>query len=187
MITTYFKNLIELQSKIVKDSSFLNELENIIEVIKKCYKNGGKILIAGNGGSAADAQHFAAEVVVRYEKERKGYPAIALTTDTSVITACGNDFDFSAIFARQIQSLGKEGDVFIAISTSGNSANIISALKECKNKAITTVSLLGKDGGEAKKESEYSIVVQSNKISHIQEIHSIIIHVICEALDKTLE
>jgi D-sedoheptulose 7-phosphate isomerase len=142
-------------------------------------------LIAGNGGSAADAQHFAGEIVGRFKKERKGYPAIALTTDASIITSWANDYDFNTIFSRQIEALGKEGDVFLGISTSGNSKNIIEAVKKAKEMGIFCICLLGKDGGELKNLTDLSIIIPSDNTPRIQECHIMIIHIICEELEKS--
>lgn len=183
MIKTYLKNSIELHQKLLSDENFIKKLQNIIDIISLCYKRGNKLLIAGNGGSAADSQHFAAEIIVRYQKARKAYPAIALNADSSVLTACGNDYDFSQIFARQIEAIGSKGDIFFAISTSGNSKNIIEALKTSKDIGIASISLLGNDGGEAQQYSDYSIIIPSDKTALIQEAHIMIIHIICEHLD----
>ena len=146
----------------------------------------GKLLIAGNGGSAADAQHFAAEMVGRFLKERKAYAAIALTTDSSVLTSVGNDYDFDQIFSRQIEALGHAEDCFIAISTSGNSSNIVNALKTAKDLGLKTILLSGNDGGLAADLADISIIVQSDITSHIQEAHLILYHAWCRSIEETL-
>ena len=147
-------------------------------------KSGNKIYICGNGGSAADAQHFAAELVVRYKNERKSIPCIALTTDTSIITACANDYSYDQIFSRQIEGLGSSGDLLIGISTSGNSQNIIEAFKLAKDKGMLTVCLTGKDGGKVKSmDLDHTIVVPSNSTARIQEVHELILHAWCEMMD----
>jgi D-sedoheptulose 7-phosphate isomerase len=150
-------------------------------------KNGGKIMICGNGGSAADSQHFSTEIAGRFLKERKGYAALALTTDTSLLTAVGNDYSFDNIFSRQVEALGKPGDVLFGISTSGNSKNIFNAVKLAKESGIETISLLGRNGGTIKDISGVPIVVPSEVTARVQECHIIIIHIICAIMDEELE
>jgi len=154
--------------------------------LKNCFNNGSKLLIAGNGGSAADSQHFAAEIVGRYKKERRGYPAIALTTDTSILTAWGNDYDFESVFSRQIESLGQQGDIFLGISTSGNSKNVILAVKKAKEMGMITIGLLGNNGGNLKDLVDMSIIVPSTNTARIQEVHITIIHILCEEIEHEL-
>lgn len=149
-----------------------------------CLKNGGKLMICGNGGSAADSQHFAAELTGRFETNRKALAAIALSTDTSAITAIGNDFGFDEIFSRQVQALGKFGDCLVGISTSGNSKNVINAVIEAKKLGVKVVTLLGRQGGALKDLSEYSVVVQSDRTARIQECHLLIEHIWCEMIDN---
>ena len=160
------------------------KIEQIAEEIIKTYGNNGKILICGNGGSAADAQHFAAELVGRFKKERRALPAIALTTDTSTLTAIGNDHGFYKIFSRQIEALGAEGDLLIGISTSGNSENVIAAAKEAKKKGMKTLCLLGKDGGSLKDIADLSLVINSDNTPRIQESHILIIHILCDIIEQ---
>ena len=138
----------------LKKNSYSEGLIQIVDIVTKSLKSGGKLMIAGNGGSAADSQHFAAELVGRFMKERRGLPAIALTTDSSVLTSMGNDYGYDSIIKRQIEALGNENDVFIGISNSGNSSNIIEAVLEEKKKNIITVGLLGRDGGKLKEMCE---------------------------------
>ncbi|PID78336.1 MAG: phosphoheptose isomerase [Deltaproteobacteria bacterium] len=154
--------------------------ENLIQAIK----NGNKIFFMGNGGSAADSQHLAAELTGRFQKNRKALPAIALTTDTSAITAIGNDFSFDDIFKRQIQGLAVENDAVIGISTSGNSKNIISAIIEAEKKKCYTISLTGNNGGKLKEISKESIIVPSQITARIQEAHILIGHIICELIEE---
>ncbi len=161
-------------------------LEKAIVIISKCLKRGNKILICGNGGSAADSQHFAAELVGRFKLERKGLSAIALTTDTSILTAIGNDYGFDKIFERQVEALGKEGDVLVGISTSGNSENVIKAVKKAKEIGIYTIGLLGKSGGKLKDLVDLSLIVPSGNTPRIQECHLTIYHIICEEVEKRL-
>lgn len=156
------------------------------EVLLNVLRRGNKILIAGNGGSAADAQHFAAEIVGRFRLDRPGYPAIALTTDSSILTAIGNDYGFDKIFSRQIEALAEVGDCFVGITTSGNSENIINAFTAAKEIGVTTILLSGNDGGKAKNSADISLVVPSNETSHIQEMHLILYHAWCLSLDKNL-
>jgi len=146
--------------------------------------SGHKILLCGNGGSAADCQHIAAELVVRYHKNRRAYPAIALTTDSSILTAQPNDFSFETVFSRQIDALGFAGDCLIAISTSGNSANIIAAINMAKQKNMTVIGLTGGQGGQLKKLVDVAIVVPSETTARIQEAHMLIYHWWCEMLDE---
>jgi len=182
----YIKESIEVKKLLFDDAEILKTISDIIVALCGCLKGGGKILIAGNGGSAADAQHFAAELVGRYKLERKPYSAVALTTDTSFLTACSNDYDFKMIFARQVEALGRPGDVFVGISTSGNSLNIIEGIGAAKQKGLRTVTLLGKNGGKLKGTADFSIVVPSDNTPRIQEAHIMLIHIICEEIEKLL-
>ena len=148
-----------------------------------CLQNGGKILIFGNGGSAADAQHIAAEMVGRYKVERKGLPAIALTTDTSVLTSIGNDYGYNHVFDRQVEALANEGDAVIGISTGGSSANVISALKLANKLGCKTIGLSGRDGGEMNTLCDINLVVPAEDTPRIQEMHIVIGHTICHLID----
>lgn len=161
----------------------LKNLKTIEPALKKagnmllqCLLGGGKILICGNGGSAGDAQHFAAEIVGRFEKERRAYPAVALSTDTSILTAVGNDYGYHAVFSRQVEGLGQPGDVLVGISTSGQSKNVIRAVKCASSMGLKTVGLLGKDGGVLKSLVDPAIVVDSASTARIQEAHIFILH-----------
>jgi len=148
-------------------------------------KAGGSVLVFGNGGSAADAQHFAAELVGRYERERKAWPAIALTTDTSALTAIGNDYGFDRVFARQIEALGKTGDVAIGITTSGTSPNVLRALEVANERGLMTVALTGR-GGEAGKIARVHVGVDEQRTARIQEVHATLLHAICELVEMEL-
>lgn len=181
--------------KIFKESSNLKEafvsenldgIVSVVEVITAALKAGNKILLFGNGGSAADAQHLAAEFVNRFIIERPPLPAIALTTDTSVITSIGNDYDFSEIFSKQIRAIGQAGDVAWGISTSGSSPNVIKALEVAKKMGMVTVGVTGKDGGEIARMVDYSLNVSSHSTPRIQEVHITLGHVICEMVDFKL-
>jgi D-sedoheptulose 7-phosphate isomerase len=162
------------------------DIEAACTICLNALQSGKKILLAGNGGSAADAQHIAAELVGRFVKERKGLPAIALTTDTSAITAISNDYGFENVYARQIEALGNEGDIFIAISTSGNSANIIKAVESARDKALKIIILSGNNGGQLRGFGDVEIIVPSEITARIQEMHILIGHIICEFLDTKL-
>ena len=162
----------------------LDAVEKAVLAITESLKTGGKLLVFGNGGSAADSQHIAAELVGRFKKERKALPAIALTTDTSVITALANDYGFDGIFERQLGALGKKNDVALGISTSGNSKNVILAIKKARSMGIRTVGLIGCDGGALKNECDISIIVDSKDTARIQETHIMIGHIICELVEK---
>jgi D-sedoheptulose 7-phosphate isomerase len=184
MLKDYFKESADVKMKFINENE--EDLKKCIEIIKNALKNGNKILICGNGGSAADAQHFAAEIVGRFKLERRGFPAIALTTDTSILTAIGNDYGFDKIFERQVEALGEEGDVLVGISTSGNSKNVINAVNKAKEMGIYTVGLLGKTGGSLKDIVDLALTVDSNNTARIQECHLTIYHIICEEVEKEL-
>ena len=159
-------------------------LSKIFNKILRTLKKGNKLMLIGNGGSASDVKHFATELVVKFNKNRKPLPCIPLTSDSTTITAIGNDFKFKYIFSRQIEALYKKNDVVIAYSTSGNSKNILEALKFCKRKKIFTISMLGNNGGKCKKLSNLELIINSNKVSRIQEAHYFINHCICFELEK---
>ncbi len=151
--------------------------------------NNGKVLACGNGGSAADAQHFAAELIGRFERERPGLPAIALTTDSSILTAVANDYDFNQIFAKQVRALGQPGDVLLAITTSGNSANILAAVEQAHEREMTVIALTGKGGGrmnDALFDTDLHICVPSERTARIQEVHLLTIHCLCDGIDAML-
>jgi D-sedoheptulose 7-phosphate isomerase len=150
--------------------------------VAKALKQGGSVLVFGNGGSAADAQHFTAELVGRYERERKAWPAIALTTDTSALTAIGNDYGFDRVFARQIEALGRKDDVAIGISTSGNSPNVLRALEAANERGLITIALTGR-GGAAGKIARLPVQVDHERTARIQEVHATVLHVICELVE----
>ena len=162
------------------------KIEDAADLIANALKNNKKILLAGNGGSAAMSSHIAAEFVGRYKIERKGLQAIALTTDLAAITAIGNDYGFDTIFERQLEALADEGDVFIVLSTSGNSRNLIKAVEAAKKLDVHVIGLLGKDGGKLKNTSNVEIIVPSDNTPRIQEAHLMILHIICELIDKEL-
>ena len=159
------------------------------DVMTTCLFADGRILACGNGGSAGDAQHFAAEMIGRFERERPELPAIALTTDTSILTAIANDYAFDQVFARQVRGLGRKGDVLLAISTSGNSANVIAAIDAAREREMHVVALTGKGGGrigELLDEGDVHICVPHDRTARIQEVHLTVIHCLCDAIDRTL-
>jgi D-sedoheptulose 7-phosphate isomerase len=171
------------------DEFIRKEGEKILQVVELCaeaFRQGRKLLVFGNGGSAADAQHLAGELVNRFKLERKPLPAIALTTDTSVLTAIANDYDFSLVFVKQIEALGKEGDIALGISTSGNSPNVLLALKRAKELGLTTVGLSGGTGGKMPEVCDILILVPSSNTPRIQEGHLFFLHIFSELLEKVL-
>ncbi len=160
-----------------------------VQAILACVTNGGKVLVCGNGGSAADAQHFAAEFIGRFERERPELAAIALTTDSSILTAIANDYDFNVIFSRQVRALGQPGDVLMAISTSGNSANVLAAIDAAHEREMVVVGLSGRNGGKmtgALRETDVHICVPHERTARIQEVHLLTLHCICDAVDHQL-
>lgn len=163
------------------------EIEEIGQVLFDVLERGRMLLIAGNGGSAADAQHFAGELVGRFSFDRPGLPAMALTSNSSILTAVSNDIAFDHVFSRSIEAFGKKGDVFIAISTSGNSGSIMDALRVAKSREMITIGLLGKGGGRAKSLCDYTLVVPSDNTQAIQEAHIMIIHIWCAYIDDRLQ
>ena len=159
------------------------------QALLACVTGGGKVLVCGNGGSAADAQHFAAEFVGRYERERPELAAIALTTDTSIITAIANDYDFSVIYSKQVRALGQAGDVLLAISSSGNSANILSAIEAAHAREMTVIALTGNGGGKMAgllRETDVHICVPHDRTARIQEVHLLVLHCLCDGVDTQL-
>lgn len=164
----------------------VRNIEAAAKVIQECFAEGGKLLIFGNGGSAADSQHIAAEFVGRFKKERKGLPALALTTNTSTLTALSNDYGYDVAFKRQVEALANRADTALAISTSGNAKNVIEAAKAAREKGLSTIALTGKDGGELSPLCDISIVVSSQNVARIQESHILIGHIIAEIIESNL-
>lgn len=178
------KSFDESAEIIIKSKALAKDILIVVKVIINCLSHGNKIILFGNGGSAADAQHMAAEFIGRYLIERKSLPAIALTTDSSILTAIGNDYEFDQIFSRQCESLVKKGDVVIAISTSGKSENIIQGINTAKKNGAIIIGLTGGDGGKLKFITDHILVIPSKKTPRIQEGHRIVIHTICEFTEK---
>jgi len=162
----------------------LKPIEDAIALINTAFKQQKKLLACGNGGSASDAQHFASELTGRFEMDRKGYPAFSLTTDTSALTAIGNDYGFTRVFARQVESIGQEDDVLLVISTSGNSENLLETVVQAKKQKIKTIGLLGRDGGELGKLVDIAIIVNGDRTSRIQEAHIFILHFFCQYFEN---
>ncbi len=160
-----------------------------VQAVLACVTSGGKVLACGNGGSAADAQHFSAEFVGRYERERPELAAIALTTDSSILTAVGNDYDFNRIFSKQVRALGQAGDVLLALSTSGNSANVIAAIEAAHEREMTVIALTGRGGGKIGallRETDVHICVPHERTARIQEVHILALHCLCDGVDSQL-
>jgi D-sedoheptulose 7-phosphate isomerase len=183
-ILKIFRESIQLKESFVSEN--LIRIVNVVEAITAALKAGNKILIFGNGGSAADAQHLAAEFVNRFMIERPPLPAIALTTDSSVLTSIGNDYSFGEVFSKQIRAIGQTGDVAWGISTSGTSPNVVKALDTAKKMGLVTVGFTGKDGGDVARIADFTLNVSSNSTPRIQEVHITVGHVICEMVDFKL-
>jgi len=186
----YIKNQVkksyETKQDIYNNEELLNKIEDVSKLCVALYKNSKKMILAGNGGSAADAQHIAAELVGRYGFDRPSLPSLSLTTDTSALTAIGNDYGYDKVFSRQLEGMGQDGDLFIGISTSGNSENIVNAFKSAKDKNIKTVALTGRDGGEMAQLADIALIVPSDSTPRIQESHILIGHIICDIIEKEI-
>ncbi|MBI4383685.1 MAG: D-sedoheptulose 7-phosphate isomerase [Nitrospinae bacterium] len=178
--------LASAELKKVVAETLSGEIYKAAQLIKESLANGGKLLLMGNGGSASDAQHIAAELVGRFKKERKALPAIALTANTSTLTAIGNDYEYASVFSRQVEAFARKGDAVLGISTSGNSENVVRALKRANELGAATIGLFGNEGGKAKDCVQVAIVVPSRDTARIQEAHIAIGHVICEILEQDL-
>ena len=181
------QELFEISKNTIEKSKSLGIIiEQVSNKIISCLQKNKKIIIFGNGGSAADAQHIAAEFISKFKKDRKSFPAIALTTDTSILTSIGNDFSFDRIFSRQCEALVSEGDVVLGISTSGNSVNVRNGIITSKERKAKTIALLGNNGGIIKECVDIPIIVDSNNTARIQEVHRLLYHIICELVEKEL-
>ena len=156
----------------------------VTQLLERTFRTDGRVFACGNGGSAADAQHFTSEFTGHYEKDRRAYPAFALTTDTSALTAIGNDYGYAQVFARQLEALGRAGDVLVAISTSGNSPNVVAAVEYARSHKITTVGLLGRDGGTLLPLVDHALVIPAASTARVQEAHILILHLLCEAFEE---
>jgi phosphoheptose isomerase len=156
------------------------------DLIQQCLRAGNKLLVCGNGGSAADAAHFATELVVRFAKDRRAHPAICLASDGGLLTAAGNDYGFDEIFARQVAAFGVSGDVLVCLTTSGNSKNVVRALEEAKARNLKTIAFLGRDGGSTIGIADVDLLVKGDSTARIQEAHQVLLHVLCEAIESHL-
>jgi len=185
-IKDQIKKSYETKQAIYENEELLNKILEVSKLCVELYRGSNKTILAGNGGSAADAQHIAAELVGRYGFDRPSIPSLALTTDTSNLTAIGNDYGYDKVFSRQLEGMGQNGDIFIGISTSGNSVNIVNAFKVAKEKGITTVALVGRDGGEMGGLADYALIVPSESTPRIQESHILIGHIICDIIEKEI-
>ena len=177
---------IAVKKAFMEDASSVEKVTDAVRAIKECYDRKGKLLVFGNGGSAADSQHIAAEMVVRFKRERKALACVSLATDTSILTAASNDYDFSKVFVRQLEALLREEDLVFAISTSGVSANVVDAAEYARKMKVPVIALTGKGGGDLAKIADISIVVNSSVTARIQETHSAVIHAICELVEEEL-
>lgn len=183
-IKKILKETVSVQQEMIDGN--LDSIVQSVKCISKALKDGRKLLIFGNGGSAADSQHIAAEFIGRFQKERKALPVIALTTDSSILTSLSNDYGFDIVFARQIEGLGREGDIALGLSTSGNSKNVIEAVRKAKSIGMKTISLSGNGGGELAALTDISIVVPSSITARVQEAHICVAHCICELVENDL-
>lgn len=183
-IINCLKENIEVKKKILNE--YVIQIEQTAKVIISSYQNGKKLIVFGNGGSAADAQHLVGEMIGRFKLERNAFPAIALTTNTSIITAIGNDYGYDNIFERQIEGLVQTGDVVIGITTSGNSPNIIKGLQKARELGAKTIGLTGCQGGKLPEYCDECLIIPSNNTARIQEAHITIIHILCELIEKEL-
>ena len=186
MLEKNIKAAIDAQQSLLADSSLMEIFKQATEHVISCYQKGGRLYIAGNGGSAADSQHLAAEFVSKLARDRNPLPAEALTTDSSIITAIGNDYGFEAIFARQLAGKLQANDVFLGITTSGQSPNILQALQECKARGIKTIVFTGCDGGQTQQLADYCIIAPGKMTSTIQELHILLAHTLCESVESAL-
>src|SRR5437868_11124162 len=175
--TETLRSLSSLEARIVEAA----------DLIEQCLRAGNKLLVCGNGGSAADAAHFATELVVRFAKERRAYPAICLTSDGGLLTAAGNDYGFDEIFARQVAAFGLKGDLLIVLTTSGKSKNVRRGLQEAKSRKLKTIAFLGRDGGSSIGIADVDLLVASDSIARIQEAHQLLLHVLCELIESHLD
>ncbi|MFN6564382.1 MAG: SIS domain-containing protein [Nostoc sp. ChiSLP01] len=180
------KESCEVKQKLLQETKIVSVIQEVAEKFVEVYGRGNKTLISGNGGSASDAQHMAAELSGRFNFDRPGIPSIALSANTAALTAIGNDYGYEKVFSRQVQAYGNEGDLFFGISTSGNSLNILEAVYECKNKGMTSIGLTGLSGHKLAAVCDYCIMVPSLSTPRIQECHILIIHTICSIIEESL-
>ena len=184
IIAQRFQEHLDLVNQVQGDKQLMEQLAAAAELIKSALAGGHKLLFCGNGGSAADAQHWAAEFVGRFQKERRGLPAIALTVDTSILTAVANDYGYERVFSRQVEALGQPGDVLIGVSTSGNSGNVVAAVELAKTMGLKTVGLTGFGGGKLAALADVCLVIPCKVTARVQEVHSLMGHILCELADE---
>lgn len=177
---------IEAQKNLLANAALMDSFNQAVRHVIACYQAGGRLYIAGNGGSAADAQHLATEFVSKLARDRNPLPAEALTTDSSMLTAIGNDYGFENIFSRQLAGKLQANDVFLGITTSGRSPNILKALEQCRTKGVKNIVFTGRDGGQAKDRADYCIIAPSQETSTIQELHIVLAHTLCECVEQAL-
>jgi D-sedoheptulose 7-phosphate isomerase len=185
-IETAFQESAQVKIQFIQNEENVGKIMDVTKRILGAYRRGNKVLFFGNGGSACDASHLAAELVNRYKKDRDGLPALALATDMAVVTSIGNDYDYTELFSRQIKTMGNKGDVAIAISTSGNSPNVLKAVEAARQKGLITVGLTGKDGGKLAGLVDYAFIVPSNNTARIQEAHITLGHLLCELIEDEM-
>ncbi len=186
IICKRIKQSIELKQNMLMDTVLLKNVLELATAIANCIKNDGKLVLCGNGGSASDALHFAGEIVGRFQNERNPWPAVVLNADVATLTAIANDYGYDDVFARQTEAHIRKGDVFIGITTSGNSANVLKAAEVAKEKQALIASLTGRDGGKISQISDYSLIVRDDVTARIQECHIMLIHILCELIEEEL-
>lgn len=186
LIIQRFRDSIAVKEQNIKDEVLMKAVSDVSEKLISTLKNGNKTLLCGNGGSASDALHFAGEIVGRFQKDRSAWPAVVLNSDVASMTAISNDYGFEEVYSRQAEAYVRPGDMFIGISTSGNSENVLRAARVAKERGAVTVALLGNDGGKIKNEVDYPIIVRCNNTARVQESHICIIHIICELVEEAL-
>ncbi len=185
-IETAFQESAQVKIQFIQNEENVGKIMDVTKRILGAYRKGNKVLFFGNGGSACDASHLAAELVNRYKKDRDGLPALALATDMAIVTSIGNDYDYTELFSRQIKAMGNKGDVAIAISTSGNSPNVLKAVEVARQKGLITVGFTGKDGGKLAGLVDYAFIVPSNNTARIQEAHITLGHLLCELIEDEM-
>ena len=186
IIIERIRDSIAVKKTLLEDIKLLDTIENVAREIINAFRNGNKLILCGNGGSASDALHFAGEIVGKFQKEREARPAVVLNSDVAAMTAIANDYGYNEVFARQTQGYCTKGDIFIGISTSGNSENILRAVEVAKSKGAVTVGLLGRDGGKMASKVDYPVIVSDMITARIQEAHILILHILCEIVEDNV-
>lgn len=186
LVIQRFKDSIAVKEQNIKDEALISTVSQVAKELARVIENGNKLIVCGNGGSASDALHFAGEIVGRFQRERSAWSAVVLNADVATMTAIANDYGYNDVFARQAEGHCRQGDLFIGISTSGNSENVLRAVEVAKEKGAITAALLGKDGGKIGKKVDYPVIVRCNTTARVQESHICIIHIICEIVEDML-